>query len=230
MQRILIAEDEVSIARLLELELQREGFTVDIFHDGGSALQGALTHTYDLLLLDIMMPVMDGLEVMAQVRQQSDVPILMLTAKGSLEDKVSALGLGADDYIVKPFAMAEVTARVRSALRRAGRPKAAPEKKLINGGLVLDKESYTVCYNNTPVELTKKEYELVAYFMEHMGKVCSRQEIIKEVWGFDYIGDTNLIDVYIRYLRSKIDNVYGTCFFKTVRGFGYVMEEQSGQK
>lgn len=230
MQKILIAEDEAAIARLLELELKREGFAADIFHDGASALQAALTHTYDLLLLDIMMPVKDGLEVLEQVRQQSDVPILMLTAKGALEDKVSALGLGADDYIVKPFAMAEVTARVRSALRRAKRPAAAPATKLINGALVLDKETCTVCYNGTPVELTKKEFELVAYFMEHMGKVCSRQEIIKEVWGFDYIGDTNLIDVYIRYLRSKIDNVYGTCYFKTVRGFGYIMEEQRAEK
>lgn len=226
MQKILIAEDEVSIARLLELELKREGFAADIFHDGKSALQAALGGGYDLLLLDIMMPETDGVEVLRQVREQGDTPVIMLTAKGALEDKVTALGLGADDYIVKPFAMAEVTARVRSALRRAASPAVSPAKQLKNGLLVLDKENYTVSYDGKVLELTKKEYELVAYFMEHIGKVCSRQEIIKEVWGFDYIGDTNLIDVYIRYLRSKIDNVFDTCFFKTVRGFGYVMEEQ----
>ncbi len=227
MQKILIAEDEVSIARLLELELKREGFAADIFHDGQSALQAALQGEYDLLLLDIMMPKLDGVAVLTRVREESQVPVIMLTAKGALEDKVQALGLGADDYIVKPFAMAEVTARVRSALRRAAAPVVQPVNKLTNGRLQLDKETYTVSVDGNPVELTKKEYELVAFFMEHPGKVCTRQEIIKEVWGFDYIGDTNLIDVYIRYLRSKIDNVYDTCFFKTVRGFGYVMEEQN---
>ncbi|MBQ6947345.1 MAG: response regulator transcription factor [Clostridia bacterium] len=226
MQRILIAEDEVSIARLLELELKREGFVADIFHDGQSALIAALQGGYDLLLLDIMMPKMDGVEVLTKVREQSRIPVIMLTAKGALEDKVMALGLGADDYIVKPFAMAEVTARVRSALRRAT-PASLISQTIANGKLTVDKETYTVSYDGAPLELTKKEYELVVYFMEHLGKVCSRQEIIKDVWGFDYIGDTNLIDVYIRYLRSKIDNVYDTCFFKTVRGFGYVMEEQN---
>ena len=179
-----------------------------------------------MLLLDIMMPKMDGVEVLTKVREQSRIPVIMLTAKGALEDKVMALGLGADDYIVKPFAMAEVTARVRSALRRAT-PASLISQTIANGKLTVDKETYTVSYDGAPLELTKKEYELVVYFMEHLGKVCSRQEIIKDVWGFDYIGDTNLIDVYIRYLRSKIDNVYDTCFFKTVRGFGYVMEEQN---
>ena len=223
--RILIAEDENSIARLLELELQREGFAADIFYDGESALQAALGGGYDLLLLDIMMPKTDGIAVLHAVREHSDVPVIMLTAKGALEDKVNVLGLGADDYIVKPFMMPEVTARIRSALRRTGTVK-ADRTALQNGKLSVDRSTYTVSYDGNALELTKKEYELVCYFMEHLGKVCSRQEIIKDVWGFDYIGDTNLIDVYIRYLRSKIDNVYDTCFFKTVRGFGYVMEEQ----
>lgn len=223
MQRILIAEDEVSIARLLELELGREGFAADVFHDGESALEAARRGGYDLLLLDIMMPKVDGVEVLSQIRKESDVPVIMLTAKGALEDKVGALGLGADDYIVKPFAMAEVTARVRAALRRS--PRKPKEDKLRNGALVADKSTCTVRYGDTPIELTKKEWELVVYFMEHIGRVCSRQEIIRDVWGFDYIGDTNLIDVYIRYLRAKIDNVFGTCCFKTVRGFGYIMED-----
>lgn len=227
MQRILIAEDEVSIARLLELELGREGFEADVFHDGQSALEAARTGKYQLLLLDIMMPKMDGTQVLTQIRRESDVPIIMLTAKGALEDKVQALGLGADDYIVKPFAMAEVTARVRAALRRAD--SAPKEDKLQNGALVVDKTTCAAFYGDTPLELTKKELELVIYFLEHKGRVCSRGEIIKDVWGFDYIGDTNLIDVYIRYLRSKIDNVFGTCYFKTVRGFGYIMEESNGK-
>ena len=229
MQRILIAEDEVSIARLLELELGREGFSSDVFHDGESALKAAREGDYQLLLLDIMMPKMDGTEVLTEMRKTSDVPVIMLTAKGALEDKVGALGLGADDYIVKPFAMAEVTARVRAALRRSG--SAPKETKLQNGPLVVDKSTCTARFGDTPIELTKKEWELVVYFMEHIGRVCSRGEIIKDVWGFDYIGDTNLIDVYIRYLRSKIDNVYGTCYFKTVRGFGYIMEAcEHGEK
>ncbi|MBR5783491.1 MAG: response regulator transcription factor [Clostridia bacterium] len=228
MQKILIAEDEVSIARLLELELGREGFEADIFYDGVSALQAAQTGEYRLLLLDIMMPGMDGVEVMRRIRETSDVPIIMLTAKGALEDKVAALGLGADDYIVKPFAMAEVAARIRSALRRVGGRNR--ENMLQNGGLVLDKNACTARYGDKFIELTKKEFELALYFLEHQDKVCSRAELIKEVWGFDYIGDTNLIDVYIRYLRAKIDNVFGTCYFKTVRGFGYIMEAQHAEK
>ncbi len=223
MQKILIAEDEVNIARLLELELGQAGFKADVFYDGESALTAAKTGEYQLLLLDIMMPELDGMEVLRAIRKESEVPVIMLTAKGALEDKVGALGLGADDYIVKPFAMEEVTARIRSALRRAG--KAPQSDVLQNGLLMVDKTTCSVSVGQTAVELTKKEYELVKYFLKHKGRVCSRQEIIKDVWGFDYIGDTNLIDVYIRYLRSKIDNVFGTCYFKTVRGFGYIMEE-----
>lgn len=230
MQKILIAEDEVNIARLLELELRREGFAAEVFHDGKSAFEAYKQGEYDLLLLDIMMPRMDGVELLHEVRKLGQTPVIMLTARGALEDKVAVLELGADDYIVKPFAMAEVTARVRSALRRATTPVSSTQKLLQNGLLTVDKDTYTVSYDGKALELTKKEYELVVYFMEQKGKVCSRQEIIKAVWGFDYIGDTNLIDVYIRYLRSKIDNVYDTCFFKTVRGFGYVMEEQDVAK
>ena len=230
MQKILIAEDEVNIARLLELELRREGFAAEVFHDGKSAFEAYKQGEYDLLLLDIMMPRMDGVELLHEVRKLGQTPVIMLTARGALEDKVAVLELGADDYIVKPFAMAEVTARVRSALRRATTPVSSTQKPLQNGLLTVDKDTYTVSYDGKALELTKKEYELVVYFMEQKGKVCSRQEIIKAVWGFDYIGDTNLIDVYIRYLRSKIDNVYDTCFFKTVRGFGYVMEEQDVAK
>ena len=230
MQKILIAEDEVNIARLLELELRREGFAAEVFHDGKSAFEAYKQGEYDLLLLDIMMPRMDGVELLHEVRKLGQTPVIMLTARGALEDKVAVLELGADDYIVKPFAMTEVTARVRSALRRATTPVSSTQKLLQNGLLTVDKDTYTVSYDGKALELTKKEYELVVYFMEQKGKVCSRQEIIKAVWGFDYIGDTNLIDVYIRYLRSKIDNVYDTCFFKTVRGFGYVMEEQDVAK
>lgn len=223
MPKILIAEDEHAIARLLELELGREGFDVDVFHDGKSALAAALQGEYDLLLLDIMMPEMDGFEVLHQVRAQSEIPIILLTARGALEDKVQALGDGADDYIVKPFAMAEVVARIRTNLRRA--PKQPPETVLHNGNLSVNLETFTVKYKDTAIEVTKRELELIIYFMRNIGKVCTRAEILKEVWGFDYIGDTNLIDVYIRYLRAKIDNVFGTQYFKTVRGFGYIMEK-----
>lgn len=224
MPRILVAEDEVSIARLIELELHREGFEADIFYDGQSALDRALVGEYDLLLLDIMMPEMDGITVMRRVREQSDIPIIMLTAKGTLEDKVSALGLGADDYIVKPFAMEEVVARIRSALRRA--PAKDSEYEIKNGKLAINLETFTVTFDGHLVETTKRELEVIAYFIKNAGKVCSRADILREVWGFDYIGDTNLIDVYIRYLRIKIDDKYGETYFKTVRGFGYMMENK----
>ena len=225
MQKILIAEDEGSIARLLELELKRDGFAADVVYDGKAALTAFQKETYDLLLLDIMMPEMDGVTVLRHIREVSDIPVIMLTARGAVEDKVEALGLGADDYIVKPFVMAEVSARVRSALRRFSVTD-KPKDQLINGELRLDKNTCTVSVKDTPIELTKKEFDLVQYFMEHLDQVCSRQDIIRDVWGFDYIGDTNLIDVYIRYLRSKIDNVFDTCYFKTVRGFGYIMEDK----
>lgn len=227
--KILVAEDEVNIARLLELELKRDGFQADVFYDGKSALEAAKTGEYQLALLDIMMPQLDGTQVLAAIRKESEMPVIMLTAKGALEDKVNALGLGADDYIVKPFAMAEVTARIRAALRRVGSTPGA-SSVLQNGALKVDKATCTVSFGDTPIELTKKEYELVIYFLEHKGRVCSRQEIIKDVWGFDYIGDTNLIDVYIRYLRTKIDNTFGTSYFKTVRGFGYIMEDDNGKE
>ncbi len=221
---ILIVEDETAIARLLQLELEQGGFHTVLASDGASGLEKATDPSVDLVLLDIMLPEMDGREVLRTLRQTRDVPVIFLTAKGALEDKVMGLEEGADDYIVKPFEMAEVSARVRSLLRRTNKETG----HLLSVGLLrADREKFKVEFGQTPLELTKKEFELLVYLMENAGKVCSRADILRDVWGFDYMGDTNLIDVYMRYLRSKIDDVYGVRYIKTVRGFGYKMDDEA---
>lgn len=223
-QTILIVEDEASIARLLQLELEREGFNTIVCSDGESGLAVAKQPSVDLVLLDIMLPQMDGREVLCNLRQTRSVPVIFLTARGALEDKVLGLEDGADDYIVKPFEMAEVTARVRSLLRRV-QGAVRSETVLRHGQLSLNEQTHIVMMGQHTVELTKKEFELLRYMMQNSDRVCTRAEILKAVWGFDYMGDTNLIDVYMRYLRSKIDDVYQTQYIKTIRGFGYKMEE-----
>lgn len=222
-QTILIVEDETAIARLLQLELEQVGFHTILAFDGEAGLEKALDTSVDLVLLDIMLPGIDGREVLRRLRTKRDVPVIFLTAKGALEDKVMGLEEGADDYIVKPFEMAEVSARVRSLLRRT---KSESDATLSVGLLKADRETFRVTFGDTPLELTKKEFELLIYLMENAGKVCSRADILRDVWGFDYMGDTNLIDVYMRYLRAKIDDVYEVHYIKTVRGFGYKLDDK----
>lgn len=222
-QTILIVEDETAIARLLQLELEQVGFHTVLAFDGLTGLEKAKDPSVDLVLLDIMLPKMDGREVLRRLRTARDVPVIFLTAKGALEDKVMGLEEGADDYIVKPFEMAEVSARVRSLLRRTTKENDA---SLSVGFLKADRENFRVFFKQDELELTKREFELLTYLMENSGKVCSRADILRDVWGFDYMGDTNLIDVYMRYLRSKIDDVYGVHYIKTVRGFGYKMDDK----
>ncbi len=223
MERILIIEDEVHIARMIQLELQREGYACDTVGDGESGLAAALAGSYDLVLLDVMLPKRDGFSVLRELRKTSRVKVIMLTARSEVDDRVEGLDSGADDYLTKPFAMRELSARVRAALRRR---KEDDGTELKAGELWADRLSFRAFYGQEELSLTRKEFELLIYFMEHADAVCSREQILREVWGYDYIGDTNLIDVYIRYLRTKIDDRFGVHYFRTVRGLGYAFEAE----
>lgn len=219
MEKILVIEDEINIARMIQLELTREGYACDCVHDGEAGLAAALSGTYELILLDLMLPKMDGFSVLEQLRRHSQVAVIILTAKGDLEDRVHGLDLGADDYLCKPFAMRELTARVRAALRR--KPEAKESATLYAGALRADRLTARVFYGEEELILTRKEFDLLVYFMEQGDAVCTREQILRDVWGYDYMGDTNLVDVYIRYLRAKIDDRFGVRYFRTVRGLGY---------
>ena len=223
--KILIVEDEIKLARFLELELMHEGYDVAKTHDGRQGLKRALQPDISLVVLDVMLPVINGMEVCRRIRQTSDKPIIMLTAKDDTIDKVMGLDLGADDYLTKPFAIEELLARIRSILKR--RNRSATRSRLLNAGeLVIDLEKYQVSYRQQPVELTKREFDLLKYLVENRNIVITRDEILREVWGFDYTGDTNVVDVYIRYLRSKIDQRFNASLIRTVRGVGYILEDE----
>jgi two-component system, OmpR family, response regulator ArlR len=222
-QRILIVEDEVKIARFIELELKYEGYEVDQAHDGRIGLQKALDGSFDLIILDIMLPSLNGIEVLRRLRQNSEVPVIMLTAKDDIMDKVTGLDNGADDYVTKPFAIEELLARIRVALKRK-RVEALSSKTLQLEKLYVDLEKYTVAYDGNAIDLTKREFDLLKYLLENKNIVLSRDKILETVWDFDYFGDTNIVDVYIRYLRSKIDDKYEKKFIHTVRGVGYMIK------
>ena len=222
--KILIVEDAIKLARFLELELMHEGYNVAKTHDGREGLRMALQPDISLVVLDIMLPVINGMEVCRRIRQTSDKPIIMLTAKDDTTAKVMGLDLGADDYLTKPFAIEELLARIRSILKR--RNRSAARSRLLNAGeLVIDLEKYQVSYRQQPVELTKREFDLLKYLVENRNIVITRDEILREVWGFDYAGDTNVVDVYIRYLRIKIDQRFNASLIRTVRGVGYILED-----
>jgi two-component system, OmpR family, response regulator ArlR len=222
-QRILIVEDEVKIARFVELELKYEGYEVEQAHDGRIGLQKALEGNFDLIILDIMLPSLNGIEVLRRFRQNSEAPVIMLTAKDDIMDKVMGLDNGADDYVTKPFAIEELLARIRVALKRK-KVGPAPTKTLQLEKLCVDLEKYTVSYNGNTIDLTKREFDLLKYLLENKNIVLSRDKILETVWGFDYFGDTNVVDVYVRYLRSKIDDKFDKKFIHTVRGVGYMIK------
>ena len=226
MTRILVVEDERKIARFLELELKHEGYEVDTAGDGRTGLDKALEWNPDLIVLDLMLPELSGIEVCRRLRHESDVPIIMLTAKDDVSDKVMGLDMGADDYMTKPFAIEELLARIRVALRKPREKAAAPAEEesraLRAGKLVLDPDSYAVSYGGEPVTLTKKEFDLLHYLMESHGKAVTRDELLNNVWGYEYAGDTNVVDVYVRYLRHKIDDRFGVHTIQTIRGVGYL--------
>ncbi len=221
--RILIIEDEVKIARFVELELKYEGYIVEQANDGRAGLQKALEGNFDLIILDVMLPSLNGIEVLRRLRQNSEVPVIMLTAKDDIMDKVMGLDNGADDYVTKPFAIEELLARIRVALKRK-KTEATASKTIQLEKLCLDLEKYTVTYDNNFIELTKREFDLLKYLLENNNIVLSRDKILETVWGFDYFGDTNVVDVYVRYLRSKIDDKYDRKFIHTVRGVGYMIK------
>ena len=222
MSRILIVEDEKKIARFLELELQHEGYEVDVAFDGRSGLDKALSWQPDLMILDLMLPELSGIEVCRRLRHESDLPIIMLTAKDDVSDKVMGLDMGADDYMTKPFAIEELLARIRVGLKKHRASGAASPAVLTAGRLRLDPASYTVSFDKTPIALTKKEFDLLRYLMAHKGQAVTRDALLSDVWGYDYMGDTNVVDVYIRYLRHKIDEPFGIKTIQTNRAVGYM--------
>jgi two-component system, OmpR family, response regulator ArlR len=220
--RILIIEDEKLIARFLELELSHEGYEIDIERDGREGLQKVRDQSYHLVLLDIMLPGINGMEVCRRIRQFSNVPVIMVTAKDEVTSKVMGLDLGADDYITKPFAIEELLARIRAVFRRKNEVTASSKTLQIHD-LIMDLTSHLVKRGGQPVELTKKEYDLLELLMRNKDIVLSREQILEKVWGYEFSGDTNVVDVYIKYLRSKIDEAYETKFIHTIRGVGYVL-------
>ena len=224
-EKILLIEDEEKLARMVELELRYEGYEVAKAFDGRTGLDRALSGEHELILLDIMLPALSGMEVLRRLRRESQVPVIMLTARDTVVDKVSGLDSGADDYITKPFAIEELLARIRAALRK--RPAAPADAPLLTcGSLVMDVERHTVEVDGRGVELTRREFDLLHYLLENKGKVISRESLLDNVWGFDFVGETNAVDVYIRFLRSKIDEQFGVKLIHTVRGVGYVIREE----
>ncbi len=221
-EKILIVEDEASLARFVELELTHEGYLVDKSPDGRDGLEKLESGAYDLALLDIMLPGLNGLEVLRRARRTVDTPVIMLTARDSVMDKVTGLDMGAEDYITKPLEIEELLARIRAALRKGTRRQAASHVLSV-GPLTLDADRYTAAWDGHPIELPHREFTLLKVLMENQGIVMSRSSLMERVWGYDYMGETNIVDVYIRYLRSKIDDVYGVKLIHTVRGVGYVL-------
>ena len=226
--RIFIVEDEHRIARFLQIELEHEGYDTAIEENGLRAFERIAQEDYDLVLLDIMLPDMDGMTICRKVREISNIPIIMLTARDDVEDKVHGLDLGADDYITKPFAIQELLARVRNALRKYKNGESDID---INGerlqvkDMVMYPSRYEVMVQGEEVQLTKKEYALLEYMLRNKRNVLTRDQILQEVWGYDYTGDTNVVDVYIRYLRAKIDDHFHQKYIYTVRGVGYAIKE-----
>jgi DNA-binding response OmpR family regulator len=218
--KVLVVEDDTQISRVLKLELEHEGYSVDVAGDGLSGLEKALKEP-DLVVLDLMLPKLDGMEVCARIRAKSNVPIIMLTAKDRIPDRVSGLDRGADDYLTKPFSIEELLARIRARLRERH-----PVSNVLSArDLTMDRDRHEVARAGKAVTLTAKEYALLEYLLLHRNKVHTRDELFNGVWGSDFLGDSNLIDVYVRYLRSKIDDAHEHKLIQTVRGVGYTLRD-----
>jgi len=226
MPKILIVEDEAKIARFVELELKHEGYEVDIANDGRTGLEKALNKEVDLVILDIMLPGLSGIEVCRRIRLESDVPIIMLTAKDDVTDKVAGLDMGADDYMTKPFEIEELLARIRVAIHRHSRINEPKVDLLSHDRLTLNLTSHSAYFGEDGLSLTKKEYELLEYLLRNKNIVLTREQLLNNVWDYDYFGDTNVVDVYVRYLRQKIDDRFGIRLIHTVRGVGYIIKDE----
>lgn len=225
MERILIIEDEEKIARFIELELKFEGYEVEKALDGREGLALAQARPFDLILLDIMLPGLNGIEVLRRIRLFSDVPVILLTARDTVVDKVTGLDGGADDYITKPFAIEELLARIRVALRK--KRAAAPPPTILEAGIIrLDPVRREAWAGEHQLELTKKEFDLLQFLMENKNIVMKREVLLERVWGYDFEGETNVVDVYVRYLRAKIEEPFGIKLIHTVRGVGYVIKDE----
>lgn len=255
MARILIVEDEEKIARFVTLELEHEGYQVEHAADGRTAVDLALERDYDLILLDVLLPQLNGMEVLRRVRKHKDVPVIMVTARDAVMDKVAGLDAGADDYLTKPFAIEELFARIRVALKRSEAVRAAsgvggvgagegttgadtaatspasdsaktsavPSPAVLTvGSVVLDPDRREVTVGGSPIALTAREFDVLALLMAHAGTVLTRERIAHEALGYDYVGDTNNVDVHIAHLRAKIEDAGGARIIQTVRGVGYV--------
>ena len=215
MSKILIVEDEVKIARFVTLELEHEGYEVKAAHDGRTGLGLCESWQPDLMILDLMLPELSGIEVCRRLRQTSDVPIIMLTAKDDVSDKVMGLDMGADDYMTKPFAIEELLARIRVNLKKHRADRTAGKRRI-------EPASYGASFDGEPIMLTKKEFDLLNYLWQHEGTAVTRDELLSNVWGYEFAGDTNIVDVYIRYLRQKIDDKFGVKTIHTIRAVGYM--------
>lgn len=227
MQKIMIVEDEQKLARYLELELMHEGYETRTAHDGRAAVALYDEWPSDLIILDLMLPELSGIEVCRRIRQKNGVPIIILTAKDDVSDKVMGLDMGADDYMTKPFAIEELLARIRVALKRhvpAEREAEQDARILTAGPLRLNRDSREVSFDGREITLTKKEFDLLEYLMSHVNVAVSRDQLLNEVWGYSYAGDTNVVDVYVRYLRGKLDDPFQIKFIHTIRGVGYLFK------
>ncbi|EUJ25573.1 putative two-component response phosphate regulator [Listeria floridensis FSL S10-1187] len=234
MTKILVVDDELSISTLLKFNIEKAGYDVITAEDGEQGYELAVTEKPDLIVLDLMLPKMDGIEVTKKLRQnQIEIPILMLTAKDEELDKIIGLELGADDYLTKPFSPREVLARIKAILRRAqkagtveqAKTESGAEDQIQIGELVIFKESYQATLRGEALDLTPKEFELLLYLANHRGKVFSRDQLLDAVWNYDYIGETRIVDVHVSHLRDKIEaDTKNPRYIKTVRGFGYKME------
>lgn len=222
MPTILVVEDDAKIARLLELELIHAGYEVEVAHDGRSGLDRVLAGRVDLMLLDVMLPQMSGLEVVRRVKEEHPLlPVLMVTARGDRYDKVSGLDLGADDYITKPFEMEELLARIRAFLRMRQHVQVDTSERVLSyEELTVDVNRHEVMCEGRKIDLTRREFDLLVYLLEHPERVLTRDQLVEHVWGFDYYGDTNVVDVYVRYVRKKL----GGSWIQTVRGVGYMLK------
>lgn len=220
-KNILIVEDETQISRFLQLELEHENYACSICADGREALDKALETDFDLIILDVMLPSLNGIEVLRRLRQVKQTPVIILTARDQVVDKVTGLDIGANDYMTKPFAIEELLARIRLQIKLSASQQVSPG--ITRGKLTVNSDARIASYDGHPIDLTKKEFDLLEYLMQNRNVVISREKLLDAVWGFDFYGSTNVVDVYVRYIRAKIDDVYGVTVIETVRGAGYVI-------
>jgi DNA-binding response OmpR family regulator len=223
MIKILLIEDEPQIARFIQLELHHEGYDITLASDGRDGLELFKAHPFDLVLLDIMLPSINGIEILRRIRVNSTTPVIMLTARDSIMDKVSGLDAGADDYITKPFAIEELLARIRNTLKKKIQPN---HHVLIHKDLELNLDLHTCTMENQSIDLTKKEFDLLQMLLENKNHVLSRELLLEKIWGYEFDGSTNAVDVYIRYLRLKLEEPFDVKIIHTVRSVGYIIKDE----